>query len=94
MVLELMVAASLAAPHYCTPLAFRDMEVVFGRQAVVIVPIACNFPSLIRERNPSSGSVSPAQKLIPGTVKGFWLFSHHLEYSNDGKKWMALEVRG
>ena len=95
MLFELMVLASLSkASHYCTPLAFRDSELIFGRQAVVIVPISCNFPALIRERNSSSKSVAPPQVLVPGSVTKFWLFTHLLEYSNDGKTWNRLKVKG
>lgn len=94
MLLEVMAVLTLAPTRYCAPVAFRDSELLIGRQALVIVPAACARPALIRERNPSSGSVRPTRRLEPGSVTGIWLFTHKLEYTVDGKKWLLLEVRG
>lgn len=84
------------AVKYCTPLAYRDYEVLVGR-AVFVQPVqGCAGPvrlrkvsDITREADPPISIYAPVGNDFPARV---WLFISHLEYTLDGFVWLRLRL--
>ena len=82
--------------RYCTPVAYRDYEVLIGR-AVFVQPVeGCKGPVRLRKISDITGQADPPLNIYAPTSGDFparvWLFISHLEYTLDGSLWTRLRL--
>lgn len=83
-------------PKYCTPVAYRDYEVMLGRSAFVRPIPGCQGPARIRKVSDITGQADPPLTISLPKADEFparvWLFVSHLEYTLDGTLWRRLRL--
>lgn len=94
--LTVRIPATPPKPKYCTPVAYRDYEVMFGRSAFVRPIPGCQGPARIRKVSDITGQADPPLTIHLPTANEFpvrvWLFVSHLEYTLDGSLWRRLRL--
>lgn len=84
------------ATRYCTPVAYRDYEVMLGRSAFVRPIPGCQGPARIRKVSDITGQADLPLTIHLPTANDFptrvWLFVSHLEYTLDGSLWTRLRL--